>query len=226
MNNPAAVKLHCMSAAMIFLALEPLCAATLLSGPGAGFNTQTSTGTDGYGFTVGSSSLLVTALGIWDSLEPTPNGLDEAHDVSIWTTDGVLLGRVNVPSGTAGALDGQFRYASLSAPLILAAGQTYVLGAYYPTSLDWFRGNSASQGDAILSSSATFGGSWSGPGTGFPFRDSGDVMWVGPNLEFIIVPEPSCGLHVVMGTAGLVMYGARRQSLTQKAAYQPLLKDA
>ena len=105
MNNPAA-KLLCTSAAMLLLALEPLGADTLLSGPGAGFNTQTSTGTDGYGFKVGSSSLFVTALGIWDSPEPTPNGLDEAHDVSIWTTDGVLLGRVNVPSGTAGALDG------------------------------------------------------------------------------------------------------------------------
>jgi hypothetical protein len=49
---------------------------------------------------VGSSSLLVTALGIWDSPEPTPNGLDEAHDVSIWMTT-VTRSPVQVINSTA-----------------------------------------------------------------------------------------------------------------------------
>ena len=46
------------------------------------------------------------------------------------SSDQALVVSVTVPSGTAGVLDGQFRYQSLAAPVWLTNGATYVMAGF------------------------------------------------------------------------------------------------
>ena len=107
--------------------------------------------TDGYDFTVGSTALLVTALGMWDGPQANAgdftgftgsvgDGLANPHAVGLWDSSGNLLGSVIVPAGTVSPLQGEFRYVNLVTPVILSAGAKYVLGvgnaADDPDSLD------------------------------------------------------------------------------------------
>jgi hypothetical protein len=86
----------------------------------------------GWSFLAGSQDLEVDALGIFDQ---DGDGLEDAHPTGIWTSGGTLLAQVTVSPGTGGNLVASYRYASL-APLTLAAGQTYVLGAYFGPVVD------------------------------------------------------------------------------------------
>src|SRR4051812_40535085 len=124
--------------ALVLLAPPPLRADFLLTGAGAGplGNFGQETGTAGYGFTVGSSPLQVITLGVWDL---GADGLTNTHQVGLWTNSGTLLAMVEVPSGTGGTLQGEFRYANLSSPVTLTAHETYVLGASYSSRDDPFR---------------------------------------------------------------------------------------
>ncbi|KAA3659703.1 MAG: DUF11 domain-containing protein, partial [Calditrichaeota bacterium] len=84
--------------------------------------------TFGWSFTVGAAEITVSALGIYDSGE---DGLFTAHEVGIWTSAGVLVASAPIPSGTSATLISGCRYVDIT-PVILQAGQTYVIGAYYP----------------------------------------------------------------------------------------------
>jgi hypothetical protein len=81
--------------------------------------------TNGWSFIVGSQDLELDALGLYD---PGADGLADSHNVGIWTSGGTLLAEVTIPSGIASAAG--YLYESVS-PLTLAAGEKYVLGAYY-----------------------------------------------------------------------------------------------
>ena len=74
-----------------------------LSVSGGGFFGAT-TGTYGWSFTL-SSTITVTDLGYFDF---GGNGLNDAHDVGIWTSTGTLMVSATVPAGTAGTLVGRF----------------------------------------------------------------------------------------------------------------------
>jgi hypothetical protein len=114
-------------AGILVLTIQPLCADTLLSRPGHGLVPSTPIASVGYSFTVGSSPLLVTALGIWDSHGSGRKHFAEAQEVSLWTAGGTLLDEVTVPARAGGLRDGGFHYTPLSASLTLEPGQTYVL---------------------------------------------------------------------------------------------------
>lgn len=73
-------------------------------------------------------AILVTHLGVFDSDQ---DGLLSAHDVGIFSSAGNLLAFVNVPTGNAAPLFGQFRTQPI-APLLLPAGQTFRIAAHYP----------------------------------------------------------------------------------------------
>jgi hypothetical protein len=70
--------------------------------------------TRGWSFTVGSG-IVVQQLGFWDSAK---DGLATPHAVGLWRGDGTLLSSAQVPAGTAATLDGTFRWACISYPLI------------------------------------------------------------------------------------------------------------
>ena len=70
----------------------------------------------------------VTHLGVLDGGSDGP-GLGVAHDVGLWTAAGILLATTTVDN--SGTLQDGHRYAAIT-PVVLSAGQTYTLGAYYP----------------------------------------------------------------------------------------------
>ena len=85
----------------------------------------------GWQFTT-NSDISVTALGFFDEAQ---DGLVDAHDVGIFSAAGTLLASATVPSGLAAPLINQFRYVAI-APLLLASGQTFRIGAIYNTGSD------------------------------------------------------------------------------------------
>jgi len=84
---------------------------------------------------VANAALQVTALGVFDlELSFAPQGgLASAKTVALWDASQALLAQATVPAGTGGTLcqDG-YRYVAIP-PVTLAAGQTYVVGAFWPT---------------------------------------------------------------------------------------------
>ena len=200
------------------LAVFISCVATFASantiitnpGPGSLFGTTANT-TFGYDFTVGSSALELTALGIWDLQQ---NGLTESHTVSVWDTSGNLLATAVISAGTINPLVGEFRYATIS-PIILSAGTTYVLGAtYIDHTLDPFVRN-VSGDQATFDPAVSAGNARTKTGGGFGFPDNtseGAGSEVGPNAQFRLangVPDPgSTALLLGLGI-GCLIYAHR-----------------
>jgi hypothetical protein len=183
-----------VSAGICVLSLQPLCADTLLSSPGHGMHTSSAPGSGGYSFTVGSSPLLVTALGLWESPGSGRHRFGDPPEVSLWTSDGTLLYNVSVPARGGWGRHEEFHYTPLAVSLTLSPGETYVLESDYSTSGDRFANDSLGNVASLLSSAVTFGNSWVGSresdvlGLDYGYQDR---VFVGPNLEFTVVPEPS-----------------------------------
>jgi opacity protein-like surface antigen len=92
-------------------------------------NGTSSTSTRGYIFNV-TQPVTVTGLSFFDL---NSNGLNESHDVGLWSPSGSLLASATVPSGTAAPLDssGKFRFVLLSTPVTLAVGSSYRTGGLF-----------------------------------------------------------------------------------------------
>ncbi len=114
----------------VVLALLPLVAPhlksqALFTSPSSGSSGSISN-TFGFAFTVGQSSLRVSALGVYDE---NGNGLVNSNTVGIWTDSGTLLGSATVSAGSGGTLTSNFRYISVT-PFDLISGQSYRIGAF------------------------------------------------------------------------------------------------
>lgn len=166
----------------------------------------------GWEFTV-SSGVNVTALGAADF---TGLGLLASHDVGIFTTGGTLLASATVPSGTAAALDGGFRYESLGTSVSLGPGE-YVIAMTVPASSDSVSifnstATTASQIHYVTSEIA------SGTSLALPTNaGTADKGIFGPNFEFTpnaAVPEPSTFALLALGGIGLAVGVTRRRFVT------------
>lgn len=168
--------------------------------------------TVGWSFTA-NQSIFVTALGFNDV---TPlDGFFTSHDVGLWNNTGLLLGMVTV-TGTE-TLNGGFRYVSLALPVALLAGQTYVLGAFYPANNPIQDGYITNATSITVDPAITFGDvrrDPTGPQTGlvFPTVSSGGFGRFGPNLLFTAVPEPSTFALLGLGTLGGIVAWRRRRA--------------
>ena len=88
--------------------------------------TQTWNGSIGSTFQVNAGdTIIVTQLGLFDAND---GPLTNSHVVTLSTTAGTTLGSASLPSGTAAALSGNFRFGYLSSPLTLTPG-TYAVWA-------------------------------------------------------------------------------------------------
>jgi len=155
----------------------------------------------GYEFQV-TQAISVTALGFWDSSQ---DGLGSTHDVGLWLLDQTPLGSVTVPSGTAGTLDGDFRYASLGAAVVLSPGNTYVIGGT-SGAVDTLLANTPPVLQPIFT--LVRQRSASSPPLFFPTGSTGCCTTV--SLQYTPVPEPS-GAALLAVAAGIACIRPRRR---------------
>lgn len=78
------------------------------------------------------ADIQVTHLGVLDAGLDGP-GLQSPHDLALWQNDGTLVASATV--NQTDPITSEFRYVPIT-PVTLTAGQTYVLGAYYPTNIN------------------------------------------------------------------------------------------
>ena len=84
--------------------------------------------TYGGSFVVGASNVKVTALGVEDN---HTDGFFSPKPVGIWDLNGILVATATVETGVMSPMRGKYRYEQLTEPVVLLAGQTYYIGAYF-----------------------------------------------------------------------------------------------
>ena len=166
----------------------------------------------GGAFTVGNNAVLVTALGAYDG---SGSGLTVATPVAIWTGDGHADGGTDpqltlatVPTGTSATLVNGFRYITLGTPVTLLANQTYTIGAYYsPSDTDKIlnSGSTMTLNSDFTAVAAEYTGSNTLGGISEPNGATGLGFYIGPNFEFLVLPEPSSLLLLAASGFGLIL---------------------
>ncbi len=203
------------SAGFIFAALSGFAAYQALdvtATPGTTGTYVIGGGTIGWSFTA-QADLRVTDLGYYDL---GGDGLQESHQVAIWTSEGVLVGSAVVQPGDT-LIDG-FRYTSTD-PITLKAGESYVIGAYHNENVDNYlssfgRGSlssfSTAPGVLYEESRINFGDTFTMP------ELTGTIIGrFGPSFQFdlidvVPVPEPSTALFG-LALAGFCASARRRR---------------
>src|SRR5690606_1244930 len=89
-------------------------------------HSQNGSHTMGWAFST-NDDVMVTMLGWYDHEQ---DGLIEPHKVGIFDTTGTLLVSAEVPAGTGGELNAQFRYVPIT-PFLLPGGVEYIIGGAY-----------------------------------------------------------------------------------------------
>ena len=194
----------------------------------AGGNNAGISGTAGTKFTVGASSISVSALGVQDvrvpsppvsiggppPATPAPDGMQVSHQIGLWTTTGVQIASVLVPAGSSATLtDTAWRYVELSQALILMAGETYVLGVHLTAGFDPITDNGldpyafAMSPDVTGVANVLSSGAFQMP---VDVQLGGVPRWAPTNLIYEVIPEPSaCGLF---GLGSLLLLRRSRQN--------------
>jgi hypothetical protein len=184
----------------------------------AGFTTNqpaSFTGTRGWNFQVNNSypydAISITELGVFDS---GGDGLDNPHQVGLWTTDGTLLASATVPAGSLAPLVDGYRYVSI-APVtvtkIFSATFGYIIAAQYSAgdTDDLVTPVSGALSTGVFPLTGSFpaiGRYGLGPGLPFPNQPTipmegsiGPGFWE-PNFQFVAVPEPSVFAFFALGS--------------------------
>jgi len=205
------VKLMCL---LFAVASHGMAQMLLVSSPGTGFTTGYPGPYNlGYEFKVGSSPVTVSGLGFYDFGNP---GLSDAHQVGLWTDSGDLLASVTIPEGTHALVQG-FAFEPIGLPVQLSPNTNYVVSAYWPSSADtvyadffggavpeFFGASLVGSRNTIMGTSSTFE---------FPSNSGGDngFAWIGANIQFSSVPEPSTLVTALSGVFGLIVFAKRRK---------------
>ena len=156
--------------------------------------------TTGFRFTVGSLDISVSALGFYDQ---ELDGLTDPHTVAIFDVPTRLqVASATIPSGVVGILEGGFRYIALT-PVILQAGETYVINGYRPSAADGILFNVSNltvaaylSYDTQVAANGTAGLAY----TNSPFPGAANG-WFGPSFKAEAIPEPAASALLVLGAA-------------------------
>jgi hypothetical protein len=195
---------HLLAVLACQLACQGVLADTLITGTFGGAIAPAVT--FGYAFSF-DRDVSVFGVGIFDAGD---NGLAGTNRLGIWTDTGALLVSKLFDSTTSPTLESHFRWLTLDTPLTLNANTIYRTGVFGSES-----GLQGSVQAASLSADITFiaevgssSGSFSFPNSS-TLRTAGSA-YIGPNLEFTIVPEPSVG--ALLGTAILGLICRNKQA--------------
>jgi hypothetical protein len=167
------------------LGCQLLCADTLITGMfGSPITPQV---TAGYAFSF-DQNVSVFAVGIYDAGD---DGLAGTDTLGIWTDNGTLLTSKLFDSTSSPTLNAHFRWLPLDSPITLAANTVYRTGVFGTDP-----GLQGSIGAALLSPHINFIAEVGSSSGSFTFPNSstqrtGGSAYIGPNLQFTIVPEPS-----------------------------------
>src|ERR1051326_6310395 len=141
----------------------------------------------------------ITALGLF------ANGrLAQSHQVSIYSTSGVLQTSVVAPTGLTPDAQG-YVYANLGTPFLLQPGTWRVLASYAQGSPDFMRVGSSGSGSSVaMSAPLTFNGAFvylnattpvdpnnPAPGNSTFGPAATTAAFFGPNFQFTVSPQPT-----------------------------------
>ncbi len=202
MSHPTTGRLLTLLAATAAWAGSPAVAATAIDLTAPGLVFESAPYSLGFAFSV-TNELDLTGLGVYDHLG---DGLEAPAEVALWTGNSQVatLGAV-VPTGTAAALEGGFRFVRV-APLRLHPGEVYVIAAYldggWATSFGL-----GQQGTATVDSHVNLLGDRFGDGF-FQLvyadqSDGGAGAWLGANFQLAAVPEPAPAAMLALGLVAL-----------------------
>ena len=168
--------------------------------------------TYGYAFSF-DQNVSVFAVGIYDAGD---DGLQGTDTLGIWTDNGTLLTSKLFDSTTSPTLNGHFRWLPLNSPLALAANTVYRTGVFGtdPGLQGTINATSLSSHINFIAEVGSGSGSFSFPWSSTQ-RTSGSA-YIGPNLQFTIVPEPS--MPALFGIAGLFLICDRLSRGTNASA--------
>ena len=201
-----------MSTALVCAALTPALRATPISAfqfPEPAPLMRSVTGTDGFRFTP-NVNIIVTALGYYDAHQ---DGLTLQHPVAIYDYDSQTM-LTSATVGPASLLDGSFRFEPVN-PLVLAAGNSYLVAGYHPGSTTEDFAATPAPSDLIISPSITYQGYsyvYGGSTVEFPTTPYANFTFFGPNFQLEPIPEP---LTLALTGSGLLllMFLRRRRGL-------------
>ena len=165
----------------------------------------------------------ITALGLFAN-----GGLVQSHQVSIYSTAGVLQTSVVVPTGLTPDAQG-YVYANLGTPFLLQSGTWLILASYAKSSPDRMRvGANGTGSSVVVSAPLTFNGAFvysnsftpvdpnnPAPGNNSFGPAASSAAFFGPNFQFTVAPvtpAPSSILLVGIGLTLLLSWHFVRRS--------------
>ncbi len=140
---------------------------------------------------MGNFPLSVSSLGVEDVQR---DGLQQSHQVGVWSAGGSLLTATTVPAGNTAELQDLWRFENLSVPLLLEANTKYFLGASRQSGFEIYSDNGLTTNAFSLSSDVVpvanglLANLFGAPSE----QQEGEVpRWGFANMRYTVIPEPS-----------------------------------